>query len=357
MKRTTIFGNLLLLLTAWCVTACSTYIDDDLSDCPPGPNPPTPEEQDFKLEYELRLVTNITTELSTELNTTTDVNVANALRDHLQNIFTDYARDVDLSFYNTEDLQERLFHDQKVMDASEKSYTLHLPMREYMHLAVANIQDDPPVSLSDTEYCPNSRLKTASSDEIVDSHTTGLFTARQPMKVLEGVNQTFHVRLYMANCASALVIDPRGHTVKDVKVYTTGFATAFNINDSTYTFAESAPLVRASSVDTNGGDLCFCSVNFPSKEEAQMKTVIETDEPFDTDETSTTFWQFKVYVTLEDGTVTETVLSIRQPLRAGQLKILKGWIGDDGDVRTHDHTVGVSVTLNWNDGGHHDIDL
>ena len=72
---------------------------------------------------------------------------------------------------------------------------------------------------------------------------------------------------------------------------------------------------------------------------------------------STIFTFVKITHPYEDGTVTETVLSIRQPLRAGQLKILKGWIGDDGDVRTHDHTVGVSVTLNWNDGGHHDIDL
>ena len=341
-----------MLLMISCFSACCS-IDDDLSDCPPD----TPDEKNFELTYELRLVTNITTELTTQLNTTTDAQVADALRNHLQNIFTDYARDVDLSFYNTETPQERLVHEQKVMDASERSYTIHLPIREYQHLAVANINGNSVVGLNGSDRCPTAQLLTTATGETIDSHTTGLFTARQPMTVLEGVNQTFHVRLYMTNCASALVIDPRGHTVKDVKVYTTGFATAFNINDSTYTFAETAPLVRASSVDTNGGDLCFCSVNFPSKEEAQMKTVIETDEPFDTDESSTTFWQFKVYVTLEDGTVTETVLSIRQPLRAGQLKILKGWIGDDGDVCTHDHTVGVSVTLNWNDGGHHDIDL
>jgi hypothetical protein len=32
-------------------------------------------------------------------------------------------------------------------------------------------------------------------------------------------------------------------------------------------------------------------------------------------------------------------------------------MGDDGAIHPKDQTVGVSVTLNWNDGGHHDIDL
>ena len=42
----------------------------------------------------------------------------------------------------------------------------------------------------------------------------------------------------------------------------------------------------------------------------------------------------------------------------GQFKIIKAFIGSDsGDVRTNDQTVGVSVTLDWNDAGHHEIDL
>ena len=341
------------MLTAWMLTACSTYIDDDLSDCPPD----TPGEEDYELTYELRLVTNIATELTTQLTTTTEVQVADALRDHLSGIFTDFAHDVDLSFYDTENNQERLSHDEHVMNASEQSYTLNLPMREYMHLAVANIQDNEVVALSDDDRCPTSQLETVATGDVIDSHTTGLFTARQPMNVLENVSQTFHVRLYMANCASALVIDPRGHQVKDIKVYTTGFASNFLINDSVYTFAQTAPLVRADNVQTGTNDLCFCSVTFPSKDEELMRTVIETEDPFVSEEGAQTFWQFKVYVTLDDDTVTETLLSVREPLRAGQLKIIKAFMGDNGDVRTNDQMVGVSVTLNWNDGGHHDIDL
>ena len=351
--------KVLLLLSAWLAVGCSTYIDDDLSDCPPDnpPTPPTPTEDNYELNYELRLVTNITTEINTQLNTTTDASVANALRAHLQNIFTDYAHDVDLSFYDTENEQAVLYHEAPVMNASQKSYTIYLPVREYMHLAVANLKDNKVVELRGSERCPTSQLLTTPvGKDTIDSHATGLFTARQPISVLEGVDQTFHVKLYMANCASALVIDPRGHSFKDLKVYTTGFASDFLVNDSVYTFSEFPPIVRTSKVETGSDALCYCSVNLPSKTEEDMRTVIETE--FDGDESDKTFWEFRCYLTKEDGTVTESILTVKEPLHAGQFKIIKAFIGSDsGDVRTNDQTVGVSVTLDWNDAGHHEIDL
>jgi hypothetical protein len=64
-----------------------------------------------------------------------------------------------------------------------------------------------------------------------------------------------------------------------------------------------------------------------------------------------------VYLTKSDGKVTETVLDIEEPLKAGDLRIIKGELDDDGAVRPYNSTVGVSVTLDWNDAGHHDIDL
>lgn len=341
MKST--WRYIVMLLAALLLTACST-IDDDLSDC----------GNDFKLDYEMRLVTNITTELNTQLNTAADASVANALRSHLEEIFTDYARDVDLSFYDTENPQDRLSHDQHVMNASEKSYTLYLPMREYMHLAVANIKDNSVVNLTGDDRCPTSQLALSTGKDTIDSQTTGLFTARQPMKVLEGVDQTFHVQLYMANSAEALVINPRGQKYKDIKVYATGFATQFHINDSIYAFSEKSPIVRTQKLDTQGGNLCFCAVNFPSSEDG-MRTVINTD--FDDGESDKTYWQFRVYVTLEDGSVTETILSIRKNLSAGEFKIINAFMGEKGDILTDNTEVGVSVTLDWKDGGQHDIDI
>lgn len=325
------------------LAGCSS-IDDNLDDC----------GKQAQMDYELRLVTNISIELQTELTTQTELLLADALRSHLENIFTDFAHDVDLSFYDTEGDSVRLQHDQHIMNANQASYTLYLPMREYMHLATANIAENKVVSLASDERCHPARLQQVERDTI-DSHTTGLFTARQKMEVLSGIDQTFHVQLFMANCASALVIDPRGHDYQDVKVYTTGFATGFNICDTTYIYGKS-PIIRAQRVDDNGsGLLAYCSVSFPSRN--PMRTVIETTEPFIAQEGENALWEFRVYVTKNDGTVTETILSLKQPLRAGELKILNARMMDDGSVTTTASEVGVSVTLDWKPGGTYNPDL
>lgn len=332
------FINVGLLLSAFWLTAGCSSIDDDLSDC----------DNNFKVDYQLRLVTNMTTELKTQLTTITELSVANALMVHLKDIFTDFAHDVDLSFYDTEGTLDRLQHDQHIMDANQSSYTLTLPMRKYMHLAIANIKNNDVVSLTKDEYSPSSMLQQAKGQvtdglEILPPHTTGLFTARQPMEVLSGVDQTFNVHLYMANSAVALVLDTKEQPYADLKVYATGFAEAFYIRDSTYVFTNTSPLVKAEPVATESKLLCFCSVNFPSRDDIPATKSRAEKEP--------AFWQFKVYLTKTDGTVTETILDINEPLQAGNLKIIKGELDDDGAVKPYNSTVGVSVTLNWNSGG------
>jgi hypothetical protein len=330
----------LLLSAFWLTVGCST-IDDDLSDC----------GNTFELNYQLRLVTNMTTELQTQLTTMTELSVANALSMHLKDIFTDFAHDVDLSFYDTEGALNRLQHEQHIMDANQSSYTLTLPMRKYMHLAIANIVDNDVVSLKDDEHSASSILQQAKGQltdgiEVLPSHTTGLFTARQPMEVLSGVDQTFNVRLYMANSAAALVLDPKGQAYTDLKVYATGFADSFYNRDSTYIFTNTSPLIKAEQVATDCELLCFCSVNFPSRDavSAPAKTRAAEDP---------TLWQLKVYLTKPDGSITETILNIDEPLKAGYLKIIKGELDGEGAVRPYNSTVGVSVTLNWNSAGNY----
>ena len=344
-KRRYFFINAGLLLSAFWLTAGCSTIDDDLSDC----------GNSFKMDYELRLVTNMTTELKTQLTTITELSVANALRMHLKDIFTDFAHDVDLSFYDTEGDLNRLMHDQHIMDANESSYTLTLPMRKYMHLAIANIADNDVVSLTGDEYSNSSILQQANGQltdgkEILPSHTTGLFTARQPMEVLSGVDQTFNVRLYMANSAAALVLDPKGQAYTNLRVYATGFADTFYIRDSTYVFTGTSPLVKAEQVETGSELLCFCSVNFPSRDRTPASAKSRAKE-------STTLWQLKVYLTKLDGSITETILDIDEPLEAGNLKIIKGELDAEGAVRPQNSTVGVSVTLDWNNAGEYDTPL
>ena len=316
------------------MAGCSV-IDDDLSDCNQG--------EEYKIDYELRLITNMTTELETQLTTITEMGVAESLREHLKDIFSDFAHDIDLSFYDTEGDMTRLHHKRDIIDANQTSYTLTLPMHEYMHLAVANIAENHVVGLSNDENCQTSMLQ-QTDDSPIASHTTGLFTARLPMEVLSGVSQTFNVKLYMANSAVALVLDTKGHAYSDIKVYATGFAKEFMIEDSTYVFPEKEVLVRADKVETGNDLLCFCSVNFPSHNPDE----VGADEPL---------WQLRVYVTMPDGSITETKIDVKEQLKAGELKIIKGELDDEGAVRPYDSTVGVSVTLDWNEGGTYDPEL
>ncbi len=339
----------LYLLTIILLTACSV-IDEDRSDCEEE------EKKDIQAEvnYEVRLVTNMTTELHTELTTKTDTLLAHALREHLSGIFADFAHDVDLSFYDTQGDSILLQKDEHIMDASQTSYALNLPMRQYMHLAVANVVNNGLVTVENDDRCHRSMLSQVKRDTI-DSHDTGLYTARLPMEVLGNVSQHFDVQLYMANCAAALVIDPLGHEMVDkIRVYSTGFATGYNICDSTYQYSDKPPVVRTSTVTMKGSDArAYCSVTFPSREPepaAATRTVVETVEPFIAEPGKESLWEFRVYVRQFDGSITETVLRIKEPLRAGQLKIIKCWLGDNGAVITRSSEVSTSVTLDWKDG-------
>lgn len=150
VKRSVLYGAVLLL------ASCSV-IDEDLSNC----------VEQAKLDYELRLVTNMTTELRTELTTQTDLKIAQALRDELSDVFSDFAHDVDLSFYDTKGDSTRLQHDEHFMDANQASYELNLPMRHYMHLATANILDNMLVTLEEDEKCHHSMLRQIDRKSVV----------------------------------------------------------------------------------------------------------------------------------------------------------------------------------------------
>lgn len=339
----TLFMSLLL------AAASCSMIDEDQSDC----------GEVAKMDYELELITNISTEVKTELNTQTDVSLASSLTDYLGDIFSDFAHDVNLLFYSIDGDSSLLYHDAHIMNGSERTYTLTIPRQRYMHIAVANVEGDPVVRLEGTENCHTAVLRQVEGD-IIDSHNTGIFTGRQLMEMIEGVDQTFNVKLYMANCSAMLVVDPNGHDISDMNVYTTGFATAFYIADSVYEFKEPLPLIRTKRLEPDESSCVgFVSVNFPSREPSTPKpaearptrTVIETTEPFIAQPGDEVLWEFRVYLPQPDGTITETILGIKEPLRAGQLKIVKVRVGDSGAIETDAPEVGASVTLDWKPGG------
>ena len=333
LKHIVLGGGCLLM-----AAACS-LIDEDMRDC----------EADTRIDYELRLVTNMTTELQTQLSQEADAEVAAALEACWKEIFSSRAHDVDLSFYDVAEPMERLHHERHVMDASQTSYTLYIPVRRYMHLAVANLEGSGNVRLEDDGQSTTASLRQQLADTL-DSQTKGIFTARLPMDIREGVDPEFDVRLYMANSSAAIVLDTLGSHVKDVRVYGVGFATEFDLADSVYHFPYT-PVIRSRKVEVGsvpGEPLCYTTVTFPSRMSRESKA-----------DASGALWQLRVYSTMPDGKTAESVVHVTSPLEAGMVKIIKGKIYGNGALvpEEGDPSVSVSVVLDWSPGMEHEIEL
>ena len=309
-----------LVAATMLLSSCS-IIDEDLDDC--GIN--------NKIVYRLKLITNIQTELDQQLGSADERPVANALRQSLNGIFTDMAHDIDLSFYNTDNIREK--HEQHIMNASQAEYVVYLPERDYRNLAVANITNATNVTLESDDNTPTTMKLLQQQGDTIDSHTTGMFTARKTIEVCN-CTESFNVELYMANSCAALVVDTAGIGVRGMKVLTQDFATSFAVSDSTYAY-QANPLIRSVEVPTNGQHYtCHYAVSFPSRHTR-----------------SDGLFRIKAYVTLPDGTTTENIITVEQPLLAGYLKIIKMKMKPNGSLTPLSQDVGVSVTLNWKQGG------
>ena len=337
----------MILCGAALLTGCS-LVDEDLSDC----------GADFRIDYQLRLVTNITTELESELGQESVSPVKELLKDYFKIIFTDYAKNVDLSFYDAqEETMPRLAHMREWMNGSESSYTLYLPVHKYRHTAVANVQDVSRVVLADDEVYPAGRLVQKETEGVLQPHDIGVFTARKDIDVMAGADQHFEVPLYMANAATALVLDIADVTrIKDLSVTVSGFATEFLISDSTYVFPEKPAVWSTVCLEDGSGKKCYVSVHFPSRPVPGSKVVID-DGGGVTGLSPDPLWHWTVHATLTDDSVTESVIHMYNPLAAGHLKVLAATVQDTGIVTTTDPLVGVSVTLDWHYGGEYPIDL
>lgn len=328
-------------------SGCSV-IDEDMSDC----------DEALTLDYDLHLITNESIELQKEFDRQADADLVKALRSYFAPIFTDYANDLNLSFYDVQGDSVLLHYEQHEMNANEMSYTLYLPYRPYMHTATANVAGNGTVTFEGGDNCHTAQFLQPRSDT-VSTHKTGLFTARKMMQMTKGDRKAVYVHLYIANCAAGLVLDTSEAKLKDLKVLATGFASGFNIADSSYVYTANPQMVVADEVKAKDGRRCFCTVNFPSPEPSVTATrvITETEDPFLSPESKEALWQFRVYATLTDGKVTESVLGVKKPLRAGQLKIIHAKVYENGGLEPDEPEVAVSITLDWKEAGHHEVPL
>ncbi len=326
-------------------TGCS-LIDEDLTGC----------TNQIRLTYQLQLDPEIIQELEDELDLHADEDIRAMLKGYIDGVFTNYARDVDLFFYDTEEPMPILRSLSETMNSSSNTYALSMPVRSYMHTAITNVKVSEQVQIVGDGNYPTCRLEHGKTDGVYAPQRSGLFTIRRRLDVGTKANQRFRIQLGMANSATALVLDMGKATrVTDVRVEVEGMATGFNIADSTYVYDENA--VFSTEEFAVGYKHCYASVHFPSQDgpeeedelqEEDTKATDFTDE--ENDGTEHKLWRWKVYATLDDGSVTLSTLEMRPPVKAGQLKIRNAFVWDEGEVRSNDVDVSITVKLNWNPG-------
>lgn len=88
----------------------------------------------------------------------------------------------------------------------------------------------------------------------------------------------------------------------------------------------------------------------PTSDNKNLAALYAVTFPSTTDE-----WRFNVIAKV-NGEYKKSTLTVHESLNAGQLKIIKTTLKDDGGLKTKTVNVAVSVS-SWQDGNRHDVDL
>lgn len=335
---------LLLLLTA---QSC-TFIDDDRSDC----------EDTYSLNYELKVVSNINLQLSEQLQVSTGSMTLKALNNYFSPIMQPATSEARLGFFPT-DGDAPIYYSLHT-EGRRTALGISIPADNYRHIAVIG-QADPSIFLTDTTMAATVRL-TRFLNDTVDSHNHAILAGTLDMDVLGNVNQSWEVNLYPAD-ASVSVVLKKNPMVRRTRVFLADLATSFTPNDSTWHWDHNS-LVRTDAIDVPGTDsVAYCGIAFPSRADSQVaakwgrgitaKNVGKGTESPSND----AVWRIIVLNDMPGGSVTRTVLYVRKPLRAGDVRVIRVHVNDDGGVDTGNSNVGASVTLDWKKGGEYNPEI
>ena len=327
-------------------TAGCHLIDDDLSVC----------GADYLINYAMRLETEVQLSIDEKLSSDVDKPIAAAIKTWSDPFYSGQAHDLDMSFFSLDGTDELLHHQSDIIDANQKSYTLYIPRKDYRHIAVVNILNNDNMTLMGGEYASSMQITQRDADTL-NSHSTAIYTARLPMYMADNDSDlTFNVRLYMASAGVAVVLTHDGSTVPTVKdILLAGTATAFHVNDSSYTFSHPS-LIRADKLMNR----CYAVMAMPSKEKVESgESKVESRERRvkSREQEEPALWSIRLYTTMPDGKITENILTFPYALKAGALEIIKVQLNDDGSVDVvGNNEVGVTVTLDWKEGNTHDVE-
>lgn len=337
----------------FCVVAAvalsfASCINEDTNDC----------GCDQDITYDMTLRTNVETEISSQLQTQVEQNFAPQLRKALENVFTDYAKSNDLSFYIG---GVRMRHEQNEMNAKTAKYTLYLDRNTYDHLALANVAEEAEVDVLHGDTLSKMVLQLEQKDT-VDNHGYGLFTARKRILSTDFDSTAIEVPLYMQNCAAVVLVDQSEAKADELFGYVDGMTTTFHVQDSLYTtdrqVVTRANLVlpadetttKVSQTTDDGTTTDSPTTDSSTSDNKNLAALYAVTFPSTTDE-----WRFNVIAKV-NGEYKKSTLTVHESLNAGQLKIIKTTLKDDGGLKTKTVNVAVSVS-SWQDGNRHDVDL
>ncbi len=74
------------------------------------------------------------------------------------------------------------------------------------------------------------------------------------------------------------------------------------------------------------------ALNDAALDAAAGGAIIETEEPFIA-QPGEELWQYRVFTPGKDGQVAAAALTLKPPLRAGQIEIVRGFLSEDGAVQ------------------------
>ena len=325
---------LLLLLT---MQSCS-YIDDDRSDC----------ENTYSLTYQLEVVSNINMQLSEQLKVDAGSMTLKTLDKYFQSVLQPTTTEARLGFYPIGG--NPIFFNRDI-EGQRTAFSIAIPANNYRHIAVIG-QSDPSIFLTDSAKASTVRL-TQFLRDTVDSHVQAVMAGTLDMNVLGNQNQSWQVDLYPADAGVAVVMK-RNAKVQRLRVFLADLATSFTPDDSTWHWDHTS-LVRTVPVDVSGTDsIAYCGVAFPSH---AATTAAKAIIPAATRADDNALWHVVILADMPDGTVTRTVLSLSDALRAGDIRVIRVRVNDNGGISTTDSNVGASVTLDWKKGGEYNPEL
>lgn len=320
---------------AWGLTllfSMSSCINEDLSEC------------GSYCDFNFRFITEVNAEQVITDNLSTDAaeqEMAQLLVEKLNPVFSGEIHHLEVPFF---DKESRMAVHNETVEAggtNEVAYSLYLPQGIYHHNPVANAVTEPACCTSGNHHLDAYAVRYLDADTL-DSFSYGIYHAGLSVEC-DGTDKNIRIPLNMTNTAVALVLSP---AVDSVESYIVNTAVGYSFADSTYDFSSST-IVRTSQLKTQNLVTSY-GVCFPSKDEQSVMRAVNDN--------TTEYWQMHVYVT-RNGNTTRNVLSVREPLAAGEPKILKATISDNGEIIYNGAEVSVSVTLDWKPGGDHNIEI